>query len=310
MAVCLTSKAAVFSLVLGILSLGLLFLAGIPAIILGVIGLRAVGHSGGRLRGGGLAIGGIVLGTLGTLGTGFALLIVPGALTVRDDGARQVRRDNLKQISRALIGYGQTYERLPPAVIYDRTGKPLYGWRVLILPFLEEQDLYRQFHFDEAWDGPNNRPLLARMPKVYALPGGAPGERYATYYQVFDGPGAAFNSDTGNGLQPFFAVPQPPAPTGPIAMTGGHFVRYPADITDATGNTFVVVEAGEAVPWTKPADLPWKPNGPLPRLGGLFGGDFNAAMADGSVRLVPTKTDERTIRACVTIGGGEPVSLP
>ena len=304
-----TSTAAVFSLVLGILSLCLFFLAGIPAIILGVIGLRAVGRSGGRLRGRGLAVGGIILGTLGTLCTGLALLSVPGGMAVRNQAAKQQSRNNLKQISLALINYGDTYQRLPPAVVYDRDGRPLYSWRVLILPFIEEEQLYRQFHLDEPWDSPNNRPLLAQMPKVYAPPGTTIAEPYATYYQVFDGPGAAFDSDKRKqGLVPFNAVP--PGPNGPSTMVSGIVVAFPASFADGTSNTFLVAEAGEAVPWSKPADLPFDPNGPLPKLGGLFGGDFNVALADGSTRLIPKKTDAQTIRACITIAGGEMVFPP
>jgi hypothetical protein len=303
-----TSTAAVFSLVLGILSLCLLFLAGIPAIILGVVGLRAVSRSGGRLGGRGLAVGGIILGTVGTLCTCLAGLAVPGTAAVRNEAAKQQSRNNLKQISLALINYGETYQRLPPAVVYDREGRPLYSWRVLILPFIEEDQLYREFHLDEPWDSPNNKPLLARMPKTYAPPGTTIAEPYATYYQVFDGPGAAFNSDKTRGLQPFNAVP--PGPNGPVTMTSNTVVRFPVDFLDGTSNTFLVAEAAEAVPWSKPADLLFDPNAPPPKLGGLFGGDFNVGLADGSVRLVPKKTDAQTIRACITIAGGEPLFPP
>jgi hypothetical protein len=306
-----TSKAAVASLILGILSFCLLFLTGIPAIILGVIGLRAVGQSEGRLGGGGLAVGGIILGTLGTLCTCLGFLAVP----IRNEAAKQQSRNNLKQISLALVNYADTYQRLPPAVVYDRDGKPLYSWRVLILPFVEEDQLYRQFHLDEPWDSPNNRPLLARMPKVYLSPGTLPQEPYATYYQVFDGgtpgggPSAAFDSETRSGLQPFTLV-MPAAPGGQQVMQSNHVVHFPASFTDGTSNTFLVVEGGEAVPWSKPGDLRFDPNGPVPKLGGLFGGDFNAAMADGSTRVVRKSTDEKTIRALITINGGEVVSLP
>jgi hypothetical protein len=41
----------------------------------------------------------------------------------------------------------------------------------------------------------------------------------------------------------------------------------------------MVVEAAEAVPWTKPADLPYDPKQPLPKLGGMFKDVFNAAFA-------------------------------
>jgi prepilin-type processing-associated H-X9-DG protein len=196
---------------------------------------------------------------------------------------------------------------VPPAVVYDGDGKPLYSWRVLILPYIEEDQLYNDFHLDEPWDSPHNKALLPRMPKVYAVPGEwPPKEPYATHYQVFDGPGAAFNSDKKNGLQPFNLVP--PGPGGRQVMASNNIIRYPNSFQDGTSNTFLVVEASDPVPWSQPADLPWDPNGPLPRLGGSLPGGFNATFADGSVRFLSKTTDDATIRAGVTIAGGEPFS--
>jgi hypothetical protein len=306
-----TSIAAVVSLVLGILSFCLLFLAGIPAIILGILGLRAINRSGGQLGGRGMAIGGIILGVVGLFCTLPVLGLIPAYYSVRTAATRLQSQNNLRQLALALQNYHDTYGRLPPAVVYDHDGKPLYSWRVLILPFLETENgdtLYKQFHLDEAWDSPNNKPLLARMPKVYAPPGTTPGQPYATYYQVFDGPGAAFDSDKAKGLRPF--------PVGgmnqlgqPATMEGGVARRF-SDFTDGLTNTFLIVEAGDPVPWSKPGDLRWDPNGPLPKLGGALGGDFLAVMADGGPRLVKKNTPERAIRAAITANGGEADKLP
>src|SRR5436309_1081994 len=60
-----TSGKAVFSLILGLLSFCLSPLVGIPAVILGVMGLGEANRSGGRIGGAGLAIAGIVTGGLG-----------------------------------------------------------------------------------------------------------------------------------------------------------------------------------------------------------------------------------------------------
>ena len=45
-------------------------------------------------------------------------------------------RNNLKQIGLALLEYHQKYGSFPPAFVADANGKPLYSWRVLILPEL------------------------------------------------------------------------------------------------------------------------------------------------------------------------------
>ncbi len=82
------------------------------------------------------------------------------------------------------------------------------------------------------------------------------------------------------------------------------------DITDGTINTFMIVEATDPVPWTKPDELDYAANLPLPRLGGLHTGGFNAVFFDGRVHFIPQKTDENTLRAYITANGGEMVPPP
>src|ERR1700694_3210717 len=65
-----------------------------------------------------------------------------------------------------------TEGRFPPAVVYGKDGKPLLSWRVLILPHMNQDELYKQFKLDEPWDSANNLPLLAKMPPDYAPPPG------------------------------------------------------------------------------------------------------------------------------------------
>ena len=57
--------------------------------------------------------------------------------------------------------------RLPPAVVYGEDDEPLYSWRVLVLPYIEQNALYEQFHLDEPWDSPHNLALLPKMPGTY-----------------------------------------------------------------------------------------------------------------------------------------------
>jgi hypothetical protein len=71
----------------------------------------------------------------------------------------------------------------------------------------------------------------------------------------------------------------------------------------------MIVEAGEAVPWTKPEELPYDPDKPLPKLGGLWKTGFHVAMCDGDVRNVKKTVDETTLRRFITRNGGEVVDL-
>jgi hypothetical protein len=89
-------------------------------------------------------------------------------------------------------------------------------------------------------------------------------------------------------------------------------IRLDASFPDGPGRTILVAEAGEAVPWTKPADLPFDMDvkQTLPKLGGQFPAGFHAVFADSAVRFIPRGTDHRVFHALITRNGGEPVDPP
>src|SRR5207245_2072326 len=92
--------------------------------------------------------------------------------------------------------YETVHRQLPPPAIRASDGTPLLSWRVAILPFIDQEDLYHRFHLDEPWDSPHNLDLLQAMPHVFAPKAGADAEPFTTPYQVFVGPGTAFNGST------------------------------------------------------------------------------------------------------------------
>lgn len=75
------------------------------------------------------------------------------------EAARYANCTSMKQIGFALLNYHNAYGCFPPAYVCDEDGKPMHSWRVLILPFVEEQALYDRYDFSEPWDGPNNSRL-------------------------------------------------------------------------------------------------------------------------------------------------------
>jgi Protein of unknown function (DUF1559) len=79
---------------------------------------------------------------------------------------------NLTQIAFELRCYHDKYGCFPPAHTRDARGRPAHGWRVLILEFLEPE-LHSEYHFDEPWDGSNNRALVGRVPVFYHCPNGS-----------------------------------------------------------------------------------------------------------------------------------------
>jgi prepilin-type processing-associated H-X9-DG protein len=83
------------------------------------------------------------------------------------------------------------------------------------------------------------------------------------------------------------------------------------DFTDGTSNILLAVEINQpGTPWTKPGDLPFREDLPLPKLGGWYRGGFNLAMCDGSVRFVTDQIDEETLRRLIMRNDGNPVQLP
>ena len=59
--------------------------------------------------------------------------------------ARRTRTaNNFKQLGIAMRSMSDVYQCLPPAAIADRrTGQPLLSWRVAVLPFIEQAELYK-----------------------------------------------------------------------------------------------------------------------------------------------------------------------
>src|SRR4051794_32667612 len=101
-----------------------------------------------------------------------------------------------------MHNYSSAHGSLPPPAVYGKDGRPLLSWRVAILPFIEQDDLYKQFRLDEPWDSPHNRRLLPKMPKLYApFDGSRTTQPHTTFYQVFVGKGTAFEGTKGLRLE-------------------------------------------------------------------------------------------------------------
>jgi len=240
-------------------------------------------------------------------------LLAPAVKSSQVAASRLSSVNHLKQIALAFHNYNSQKECFPAPVLYGgKSGKVPYSWRVAILPYLEEQELYDRYNFDEPWDGPNNRKLLDKMPAVYGYPGpdGSPLSQSNSAYFVFTGEGTALGPPAATALKGAagFVAPGeggkagspavPAKPAGPTIM----------DITDGTSNTILLVEANREIPWTKPEDIPFNPNGPLPDLGGFWPDGFNAAFADGSVRSLKKSINPKVLKALITKDGGEPIS--
>ena len=201
--------------------------------------------------------------------------------------------NNLKQLALGMYNY-ESAMGVFPSDVYPFGDKPsAWSWRVQILPYLEQDNLYKVLDLTKSWDDPANLKKLEEMemPKVFEIPG-RPAPKGHTYFRIFTLPKGAKGTDR------------------PLLTEGQKGPRV-TEITDGTSNTFMIVEAGEAVPWYKPDVLAFDGKLPLPQLGDKGADKFIAAMGDGSVRVLrPSKVGEMTLRALVTIQGGEIINLP
>ncbi len=197
------------------------------------------------------------------------------------DKQREQAQNNLKQIVLGMHNYESALICLPGDIVDPKTKKPLLSWRVQVLPYIEGDEgaaLYKKFALDEPWDSKTNKPLIAEMPKLFA-PVRVKAEKGHTFYRGFTGHGGFFEPGAKRTL---------------------------AGITDGTSNSIAVIEAGEAVIWTKPGtDIPFDPKKPLPALGKDIDGIFHAAWLDGSVVRIKRDFTAENMRAAITIEGGE-----
>jgi hypothetical protein len=191
--------------------------------------------------------------------------------------------NNLKQLGLAMHTYADANGHLPASAVFDKDGKALLSWRVLLLPYIEQDALFKEFHLDEAWDSEHNKPLLAKMPKIYAPVRGHKKDADSTVYQVFTGQDTPFD--------------------------GQKESKFPASFPDGTSNTILIIEAEKAVPWTKPADLEFDQDKDLPKLGGMFEKGFHALFADGAVHWLRKDYDAKTMKLAIMPADGQVVNI-
>jgi hypothetical protein len=212
-------------------------------------------------------------------------LLLPAVQAAREAARRTNSMNNMKQILLAMHIYHDAMQKFPDARARNADGKLMLSWRVALLPYLEEGDLYNQFHLDEPWDSEHNLKLVAKMPRVYADPSVPvlPGTEGLTNYHVPFGDGLLFDAK------------------GPT-----HF----RDVTDGTSNTIAVFEAARPVPWTMPEDAEISEANPAANLSRLRAGIFQVGFADGSVQVLPQTIDAMTLWSLFTRAGGEVVNRP
>jgi hypothetical protein len=196
----------------------------------------------------------------------------------REAFLRQQSTNKLKLIGIGLQAYHNAYKHFPPAVVIGPDGKTPHSWRVALLPFFEGEarKLYERYRLNEPWDSEHNKALIPEGAAFYSVPSEALSEDCG--YYVLTGPGTAFDPEKNTTMRM---------------------------IVDGMAWTMGVIEAKRDIPWTRPEDIPYAPEAPLPAFGGFFDGGFNAVFMDGAAHFLPSDMDEPTLRALITKAGRE-----
>jgi hypothetical protein len=213
-----------------------------------------------------------------------AAIILPATGQARQAAQITKAQNNLKQIALAMHNYHDINSSFPERVVFGKNKKPGLSWRVKLLPQLDHENLYQQFHLNEPWDSEHNKTLILLMPTVFSSPTDPDlMTQGKTRFVIPVGKGFLFDGDKGPKMQ---------------------------SISDGTSNTIMVLEArpDHATVWTKPEDLEIDPKDPLVGLKGNQTMTFFAVFADGSVRALSDNTNAELFLRFLTKAGGEDVS--
>lgn len=147
--------------------------------------------------------------------------------------------------------------------IQDEQGKPLLSWRVQLLKYVGEGELYSLFRHDEPWDSEYNKKLIPLIPAFYRSSRSQAGVGKTNLLAI-------------RAQRPLFS-----GPGGASLFRGG----------ELPGKTAIVVEAPDAlaVAWTKPDDWEYESDKSIEQLFGFQPDGFYALFADGKVELISDK---------------------
>jgi prepilin-type processing-associated H-X9-DG protein len=240
---------------------------------------------------------------------------------VRRAAARSQCANNLKQIGLALHNYADVYpgKHFPAGTIPNAAPEPnqRLSWLVEILPFIEGENVYRQFDRGAGWEAPANLPASQTELQLFQCPDWLSENSSANHWETAYVGIAGLGRDTAS------------LPLGAPNIGAFGYDRQItfADVKDGTSNTLMVLEsARDAGPWAQGGFTTVRGLDPEEKpylgTGHPFGGTHftennpfrhghsvgcNALMMDGSVRFLRDSTSAEVLEALATIAGGEKV---
>ncbi len=211
------------------------------------------------------------------------LALFPAVTNAREAAQRAQSMNNLKQIGLAMHNYHDTHNQFPAPVMMGPDGKTPHSWRVAILPFIDQAELYNQYKFDEPWDSEHNKKLAEQIPPVYRHPMDKQDSKSASYFALVGANTLMGDNKRGTRM---------------------------ADIVDGTSNTLLIVEAKRDIPWSKPEDIAYSEDRAKapPELGGWFKQGFLTVMGDGAARMISKAVAKNTLQNLIERNDGQPIN--
>lgn len=260
-----TSPLAVWCFVFGLLSFLLPVVFSVRAIVMGLLAVQELKRKQDSRSGYFWTYGGMACGwlTLFCGGIGAIFLLTVEGERIKSGGLLTITMNQSRNIFVALQVH-EAYRGKLPVVVPTNVAAPGLSWRVHILPYLRQADLYAQFKLDEPWDSPHNKLLIPKMPKDYQrVHSYFKRESGKTCFQLVTGPGSLF--DPANG-------PASPSLATPHQRTA----------------LLVITDDARAVTWTAPQDYD-RSLAPV----GIWtsrGGDTMVSYSDGQVHMLDVKS--------------------
>lgn len=189
-------------------------------------------------------------------------------------------KEKMVHLGKAILEYHQKNGHLPPSVIQDKNGTPLYSWRVLLLPYIGEVEIFKRWNLNEPWDSPNNKPL-----SEIAVPSYGDSTTNKTAYRVFTGRNGLFDGST----------------LEKLSKNG----KSLTDVKDSPGKTILVIEAGQKAGWAEPVEISLDTNKDSPALGKNYPGGFRVLWVNGKTGTLPETVSKEHILMLATPNGGE-----
>ncbi|MCA9189197.1 MAG: DUF1559 domain-containing protein [Planctomycetales bacterium] len=189
---------------------------------------------------------------------------------------------NMQMLANALRIYHAEHGHFPPPYLADENGNPMHSWRVLILPYIDRNDLYERYDFSKPWDHPDNLLLSSEMPDIFRCPSDVDGWRLsATSYVAIVGNRTMWPPGTERSL---------------------------SDVSDDVASTILIVESRRARShWMSPVDLCIEEIHSENKAGEtlILANDpyqhCSCAMADGHVSHVPQRMPATVLKTAATI---------